>query len=223
MNNLVPDSIARSSHHQREASKFPNQHRWKKIMKILITTPNGCVGRKIVPELLAPEFSVRIVTRQPYRLANDIREQVEIVRGSTDDISTLCKALEGVDAMFWCIPRPWLQETNVRRHYERFARAASKAIREAGTPRVVSISADPRSALPEMEDILNESGAAIRHLRCGRFTENPYIPISTAAAADIADVALRLLVRTDWKGVESLSLRGLADPEHDQLFETLLT
>jgi len=192
-------------------------------MKILITTPNGCVGRKIVPELLAPEFSVRIVTRHPYRLPSDIREQVEIVRGSTDDASTLCKALEGVDAMFWCIPRPWLQETNVRRHYERFARAASKAIRETGTQRVVSISPSAASVQAAVEDILNSSGAAIRHLRCGRFTENPYIPISTAAATDIADVALRLLVRTDWKGVESLSLRGLAAPEHDQLFETLLT
>ncbi len=140
-------------------------------MKILITTPNGCVGRKIVPELLAPEFSVRVITRNLGGLPRDIREQVEIVRGSTDDASTLREALEGVDAMFWCIPRR----------------------------------------------------AAIRHLRCGRFTENPYIPISTTAAADIADVALRLLVRTDWNGIESLSLRGLADPEHDQLFETLLT
>jgi uncharacterized protein YbjT (DUF2867 family) len=192
-------------------------------MKILITTPKGCVGRKIVPELLAPEFSVRVITRHPGRLPSDIREQVEIVRGSTDDISTLCKALEGVDAMFWCIPRPSLQETNVRRHYERFARAASQAIREAGTPRVVSISPSAASVQAAVEDILNESGAAIRHLRCDRFTENPYIPISPTAAADIADVALRLLVRTDWKGVESLSLRGLADPEHDQLFETLLT
>jgi len=192
-------------------------------MKILITTPNGCVGRKIVPELLAPEFSVRVITRHPGRLANDIREQVEIVRGSTDDASTLREALEGVDAMFWCIPRPPIEETNIRSHYERFACAAAQAVREAGTPRVVSISPSAASVQAAVEDILNSSGAAIRHLRCGRFTENPYIPISTTAAADIADVALRLLVRTDWNGIESLSLRGLADPEHDQLFETLLT
>jgi uncharacterized protein YbjT (DUF2867 family) len=192
-------------------------------MKVLITTPNGRVGGKIVPELLAPEFSVRVVTRHPARLPNNIREQVEIVRGSTDDASTLREALEGVDAMFWCIPRPSLQETNIRSPYERFARAAAEAIREAGTPRVVSISPSAASVQAAVEDILNESGAAIRHLRCGRFTENPYIPISTTAAADIADVALRLLVRTDWNGIDSLSLRGLADPEHDQLFETLLT
>src|SRR6266481_575235 len=144
-------------------------------MKILITTPNGRVGGKIVPELLAPEFSVRVMTRHPGRLPNDIRGQVEIVRGSTDDISTLCKALEGVDAMFWCIPRPPIEETNIRSHYERFACAAAQAVREAGTPRVVSISPSAASVQAAVEDILNSSGAAIRHLRCGRFTENPYI------------------------------------------------
>src|SRR5262245_50636962 len=109
-------------------------------MKILITTPNGNIGRRIVPELLAPEFSVRIITRTPDRLPSDIRDQVEIVRGSIDDAGTLREAVEGVDAMFWCIPRPPIEETDIRSHYERFSRVASQAIREAETSRVVSIS-----------------------------------------------------------------------------------
>src|SRR5881397_311760 len=99
----------------------------------------------------------------------------------TGDKATLCRALDGVEAMFWCVTTESLQETNVEQHHERFACAACQAIREARTPRVVTISAGGKgsarkagriSGLHAMEEILNESGAAIRHLRCGLFMEN---------------------------------------------------
>src|SRR5215831_2646557 len=54
-------------------------------MKILVTTPTGKVGRRIVRELLAPDFSVRVVVRDPERLPKEIREQVEIICGPIDD------------------------------------------------------------------------------------------------------------------------------------------
>src|SRR6267378_7463979 len=192
-------------------------------MKILVTNPTGRIGRKLVPELLAPEFSVRVIVRDPARLPEEIRQQVEVVRGSTDDAATLRRALDGVEALFWCVPTESLQETDVEQHYERFACAGWKALREARTPRVVTISAcgkgrarkaGPISGLHAMEEILNESGAAIRHLRCSLFMENllsqvqcireqgfvsypmpGHIPIPMTAVTDVADVALRWLVR----------------------------
>lgn len=208
-------------------------------MRILVTTPAGKVGRRIVPEILAPEFSVRVITPDPAGLAGEIREQVEVVRGSTDDATTLRRALEGVEALFWCVPTPAFQETDVRGHFERFAGAASRAIRAAGTPRVVTLSAGgkrlarnagPISGLHAMEDILNETGAAIRHLRCGLFMENllwqaqalfergvlsypmpAHVPLPMVAASDIADVALRWLVRRDWSGIEAVAVHGPED------------
>ena len=209
------------------------------VMKILVTTPTGKIGGRILPELLAPEFSVRVLARQPARLPEEIREQVEVVRGSSDDAATLRRALDGVEALFWCVPTETFQEADVERHYERFARAGWQAIREAGTPRVVTISAGgkglarkagPISALHGMEEILNESGASIRHLRCGLFMENflsqqrsiqrhglisypiaGHIPIPMVAASDIADVALRWLVRRDWDGIKGVAVHGPAD------------
>jgi uncharacterized protein YbjT (DUF2867 family) len=164
---------------------------------------------------------------------------VEVVRGSTDDAATLRQALDGVEALFWCVPTESLQETNVERHYERFACAGWQAIRQAGTPRVVTISAggkglarnaSPISGLHAMEEILNESGAAIRHLRCGLFMENflslvrsilgqglisypmpGHVPIPMMAVTDVADVALRWLVRRDWKGIEGIAVHGPED------------
>jgi len=222
-------------------------------MKILLTTPTGKVGRRVLPELLAPEFSVRVIARDPARLPEEFREQVEVVRGSTDDPAVLRRALEGVESLFWCVPTESLQETNVRGHYERFARAASRAVREAGTPRVVTISAGGKglarnagriSGLHAMEDILNESGAAIRHLRCGSFMENflwqarsigergvlsypmpGHIPIPMVAVSDIADATLRWLVRRDWMGVAGVAAHGPKDLSYSQaaaVFERVL-
>jgi uncharacterized protein YbjT (DUF2867 family) len=208
-------------------------------MKILVTHPTGRIGRRILPELLAPDFSVRVIARNPRRLPIEIREQVEVVRGSADDAATLHRGLDGVEALFWCVPTASLQETNVEQHYERFACAAWQAIRQAATPRVVTISAGgkgrarhagPISGLHAMEEILNESGAAIRHLRCGLFMENfhrevegltrrgilsnpmpGHVPIPMVAAADIADVALKYLVREDWNGIEGIAVHGPED------------
>jgi uncharacterized protein YbjT (DUF2867 family) len=197
-----------------------------------------------VPELLAPEFSVRVIVRDPARLPEEIRQQVEVIRGSAEDASTLRQALDGVEALFWCVPTESLWETNVGQHYERFACAGWQAIREARTPRVVTISAGgkgharkagPISGLHAMEDILNESGAAIRHLRCGLFMENflsqarcirdqgfvsypmpGHVPIPMAAVTDIAEAALRWLVRRDWNGIEGIAVHGPDDLSYNQ-------
>src|SRR5215831_12142167 len=108
-------------------------------MKILISTPTGIIGRQLVPELLAPEFFVRVITRDPNRIPEDIRDQVDIVNGSASDSNVLREALQGIDALFWSAPDQ-TQESNTRNHYERFVQAASDAVSKAGTSRVVAIS-----------------------------------------------------------------------------------
>ena len=213
-------------------------------MKILVTTPTGRVGQEVLRELLAPEFEVRVILRNPERLPVETRDQLEIVRGSIEDGALLGQSLHGVDSLFWCIPSVGIQEHNVREYYRRMARAASQAVREAQTPRVVSISTignglapdgGPIAALHEMEEILNRSGAAIRHLRCGSFMENflklapqlaehgyfsypipGNIPVPMVAVRDVADAALRWLVRRDWDGVDAVGVHGPEDLSYNQ-------
>jgi uncharacterized protein YbjT (DUF2867 family) len=205
-------------------------------MKILVTTPNGNIGRRIIPELLSPEFTVRVIKENPAALPAEIREQVEVVSGSVTDPATLLTALDDVESLFWCIPAAAKDETDIRGHYERFARILCGAVRQAGVPRMVTISAagrelarnaGPISGLHAMEEILNESGASIRHLRCGLFMEcllpqaryifdrgalsfpiSGDIAVPLVAAHDVADVALRWLVRDDWSGVERIAVTG---------------
>lgn len=218
-------------------------------MKILVTTPTGNIGKRIVRELLAPEFSVRVIARDLARLPADVRAQVEVVRGSMEDVAVMQRALAGVEAVFFCVPTESSQETNVRAHYERFARVAAQAIRVTGTPRVVTISAvgknqarhaGPISALHAVEDILNETGAPIRHLRCGAFMENflwqtsaiiecgvlsyplpGHIAIPLVATTDVADVALRWLVRRDWTGIAGVAVHGPEDLSYNQAAATM--
>lgn len=205
-------------------------------MKILVTEPAGNIGRLIVSELLSPEFSVRVLTREPRRLPEEVREQTEVVYGAGDDLRTLISALEGVESVFWCVPPAPEAEVEVRGHHERFAHALAGAVREAETPRVVAISTPSGgrtgntglvSGWQDTENILNESGAAIRHLRCGVLMENllreaksigergmfsfrvpGQLPMPLVAAHDIADVALQWLARGNWAGIECQAVLG---------------
>jgi uncharacterized protein YbjT (DUF2867 family) len=205
-------------------------------MKILVTTPTGKIGRLMVSELLAPEFTVRVIVRDPARLHEDIAEKVEVIDGSSDDARTISRALEDVEALFWCVPSAPLHSDDLRGHYERFAYAASRVLKQTATPRVVTISGEaqglagnpgPLSDLRVMEDILNESAINVCHLRCGFFMENflmqrqsiwedglisypipGHIPQPMVATRDIADTALRWLVRRDWKGKQAVPVHS---------------
>ena len=199
-------------------------------MKILITTPGSRLGGILLPELLAPEFSVRIICRNPDRVPAGVRVQVEIIRGSIDDAQVFGQALEDVDALFWRVPRLADNETDLRGHCERFAHAAAMAIRYAETPRVVTISEvlSHRAGCQAIEDILNQSGAAIRHFRSGWLMEELLeqagsirhqgvysypiawdIGIPMTTAHDLADVVLRHLVRQDWNGIKSVGVHSV--------------
>jgi hypothetical protein len=78
-----------------------------------------------------------------------------------------------------------------------------------------------------MEEILNETGTALRHLRCGLFMENflsearstweqgmisypiaGHILIPLTSAEEVEDTALRWLVRRDWQNIEVVSIHG---------------
>jgi uncharacterized protein YbjT (DUF2867 family) len=208
--------------------------RERQAMRILVTQPTGTVGNRVVRELLEPEFSVRVLTPEPAGLSEGVRDQVEVMRGSTDDAEALRQALDGVEAVFWCVPTESPRVSDIHVHDERHARAARSALRRAGTARVVVVSvagelARQARASPslKMEEIFNESGWAFRHLHCGLLMETflaqaesilqngllsfPVqgdIGIPLVAARDVADEALRWLVRRDWEGTKRVAVNG---------------
>lgn len=219
------------------------------VMRLLITTPTGNIGSRVLRELVElGTTSVRVIVRDHGKLPQSLRGSIDIVEGSHDDPNTIAKALEGVDAMFWCQPDSIIAE-DYYGFYRRFASAGYEAIRRERTPRVVALSATggafegkagPITALREMEDILARSGAHVRFLRCGSFFENFlwqinslrdegtfYYPMAgdirhpMVASDDIARTAVRWLTRNDWKGIDGIPVLGPADLSYFEVADIL--
>jgi uncharacterized protein YbjT (DUF2867 family) len=75
---------------------------------IVVTTPTGHIGSQLVANLLAANEAVRMIARDPARLAAEVRDRlnsgVEIVAGSSDDACVLMSALEGAESLFLVVP-----------------------------------------------------------------------------------------------------------------------
>ena len=148
---------------------------------IVVTAPTGNIGSQIIPHLLAAGERVRVVARHPDKLSPEIRGNVEVVQGSTDDAAVLDRAFAGARALFWLIPFPW-NVADVKDYYLRFSRPAADAIRTRGVERVVVLSglygrslarsAGMQSPTDAPETLLAEAGAACRALWCASFMEN---------------------------------------------------
>ncbi len=54
---------------------------------IVITTPTGQIGRQILNNILDSGKSIRVIARDPSRLDPKVRDRVEVVQGSHDDIN----------------------------------------------------------------------------------------------------------------------------------------
>jgi len=203
-------------------------------MKILITAPTSRLGRLVVRELLAPEFSVRVIVADPAQLPETIQPHVEVVQGALEDAATMQDALAGVEALFFSLPPVSRWKKDVSDQHQRIVRVAARAIREARTMRVVTAWEEDndcgpdrgkRADLQDLEDILNQSGTAIRHLRVGTPEAKPMsqnkpasargagcrsMPVRAAVptTAEVADAALRWLVRRDWNGIARVPVSG---------------
>ncbi len=148
--------------------------------------------------------------------------------------------------MFWCVPQSHTQD-NVLDYYLQFTQAVAIAIRKVQIPRVVTVSSGGKglaknagaiSSLHAMEDLLNQTGAALRHLRCGNFMENflwqtgaiahqgkffyPFpgdYSIPMVATLDIGTIAAQWLMKRDWTGQSAVAVHGAEDLSLNQSAE----
>ena len=211
---------------------------------IVVTAPTANIGRQVVADLLARNAPLRLIARDPARLAPEVRERVEVVQGSHSESETLEKALTGAEAAFWLVPAdPHWQ--NVRDGYVDFARPGVEAFKRHGVGRVVGISALGRgftdnaglvTATLLMDDQIAEAGVNYRALTMPSFMDNLLrqvasikndgvisAPISgdlkapTCATRDIAAVAARLLLDDTWSGVGSVPVLGPEDLSFNEM------
>jgi uncharacterized protein YbjT (DUF2867 family) len=203
---------------------------------IVVTTPTGNVGSQLLAELLKAETEpLRVIVRDPSRLPDTVREQVQLIVGSHQDPAVLDQALDDAQGLFWLIP-PSMRASSANEYYLSFAQPAVAAIRRCQVGHVVGISsagwdfrhpAGLLSAAHAMDAELETSRAAYRSLGMGFYMENllrplprmisdgalslplsPDRPLAVIATQDIAAVAAGLLLDRSWKGTDHIPVFG---------------
>jgi uncharacterized protein YbjT (DUF2867 family) len=193
---------------------------------IVVSTPTGNIGSKLAALLLERGEDVRVIARDPSKLAVAVQEGAETIVGSHADPAALDAALAGADANFLIVP-PNGQADSVEGHYVEYGRQARAAIERNGVGHAVMIStmgggndrAGHLSAARAAEAELGRSGASVRAIAPPFFMENllnqvPAIEsgvialpsdadriLPVVAATDLSAVAAELLGDRSWTGV----------------------
>jgi uncharacterized protein YbjT (DUF2867 family) len=206
----------------------------------LITGATGNVGKELVELLVAANEPVRVLVRDPRKVAH-FGDRIEVAVGDFGQPESLAKALHGVGAAFYLVAGFDGEEAT------RSFVAAAKA---SGAPRIVMLSsllaAMPESPLGrhhlEKEQIIRDSGLPSCFLRPGMFMSNTFqwaesiksqgvvynafgngkqTPI---APRDIAAVAVRALTGSEHTG-QAIELTGgeaLSTPEQVEILSRVL-
>ena len=201
----------------------------------VISGATGNIGSVIARNLLGRKEPVRVIGRKREKLKPFEERGAEAAVGSLDDPAFLKKAYQGATAVFQMEP-PHYTSNDMRAYQRKLGETAKEAIKEAGVRHVVHLSSigaqwsegvGPVKGLHGVEELLNQTGAAVTHLRPAFFMENfysmiplikqagiiampigPEISLHMIATRDIAEAVTRLLLSHDWKGTRTMELLG---------------
>ena len=217
---------------------------------LVITAPTSNIGSRLVSDLLERGAELRLVARDPSKLASDVRDRVEIVTGSHGDAEVIDRACEGADGVFWLTPNI-SDAPSIEASFVDFARPATDAFARHGVKRVVGVSALGRgtpmadhagvvTASLEMDDLIAASGVAYRAVVNPSFMDNllnqveaireqgkffmtiePDLRAPTVATRDIAAVAAELLLDDSWEGSGEVACLGPEDLSPSEMAEII--
>ena len=205
---------------------------------IVITTPTGAIGRKVLKKLVDAGQTLRVIVRDPAKIPEDLRNRVEVIEGSHGEAGVVNKAFAGADSVFWLVP-PNFHATSLEQAYAGFTQPAAEAIRKHGVKRVVVVSAIGRgwprdtgfiSASIAMDDVIQGTGVSCRVLTMPGFMDNmlrQVQPIKNqgiffgpldpdrkdpyCSTVDIATVAAKWLLDSSWTGQQDVPVLGPED------------
>lgn len=213
---------------------------------IVVTTPTGSICHQVLEDLLERGESVRVIVRDPSRLAPQLRDRVEVIPGSHGDREVVDRAFEGADSVFWLVP-PDPHAVSLEAAFLDFTRPACDAIQAHGIRRVVTVSALGRgtpwekdaglvTASLEMDDLIAATGVDFRALVMPSFMDNLlrqvgaiksqgafFSPLAgdrkfpTCATRDIAASATQLLLDPSWSGQGHVAVLGPEDLSLDEM------
>ncbi|QGQ20979.1 NAD(P)H-binding protein [Cellulomonas sp. JZ18] len=214
-------------------------------MRIVVSTPTGQVGARVVSRLHRAGERPVLLVRDPERLSAEVRARSEVVVADLADADAVVAATAGADAVHWVVPSTGDDPLAA---YDAFGAVAATAVRANRVPRVVlqsSVGAEARGGFGEIdglgrvEEHLDGTGASVTHLRCGYFFSNllmdlealrdgvvaTQLPVEQripwVAPDDVADVAALRLLSTAWSGRTTQGVLGPEDLSAGDVARTL--
>jgi nucleoside-diphosphate-sugar epimerase len=110
--------------------------------RIAVTGATGFIGRSVCRRLLAENYSLSVLIRQPRNISLDTFGDAEIVQGDLADLDSLSRLVGGTDAVIHCAGKV---RGATQAHFDRVnvdgTRNLLRAIKSVGTrPRLLAIS-----------------------------------------------------------------------------------
>ncbi len=207
-------------------------------MKVVVTTPGGRVGSRVVQLLIQAGIRPTLLARHPDRLDPATREHADVVEADLADAAAVVRATRDADALFWVEPQAADPGGDPVAWYSMLGANAARAVTENGIGRTVflsSIGAELRSGAGEIdglartEEQLDATGATVLHLRCGYFFTNLLgeldsirngvlrAPMAVDYAQpwvdprDIGEIAAARLLSAGWSGRQVQAVHGPED------------
>jgi uncharacterized protein YbjT (DUF2867 family) len=206
-------------------------------MSIVVTTPTGNVGSRVVQLLVQAGVRPTVLLRDPAKLPSDIAAHVDTRPGDLRDADFVRTATREAEVLFWVDPTDFtVDDPNAAS--ARLGGVVADAVVANAIPRVVfqsSVGAEKRhgvgliDGLARVEEALDATGASVLHLRCGYFFTNLLGSLeglkggvlSTAMPADkpmpwvdprdIGDIVASRLLARGWTGREVHGVHGPED------------
>lgn len=205
-------------------------------MKVVVTTPTGNVGSRVVRLLIQAGVWPTLLARRPERIDAATREHAEVIAADLADATAVLSATRDADALFWVAPPTDDPDADPVAWYAGLGAIAARAVTENRIGRTVflsSVGAEMRSGAGEIdglartEELLDATGAMVMHLRCGYFFTNVGLdsvregvlraPMAVDYAMpwvdprDIGDVAAARLLSAGWSGRQVQAVHGPED------------
>lgn len=142
-------------------------------VKIGLTGATGYVGGRLLPRLEASGHSIRCLARHPQRLKRKIGPATEVVEADVQDKTSLKKALEGLDCVFYLV-HSLGQTTGFEEEEKKGAENFASIVREVGVKRIIylgGLGAGESKLSPHLRsrqhvgDLLRESGVQVIEFR----------------------------------------------------------
>ncbi len=206
---------------------------------IVVTGATGRTGHRVAEHLLAKGEAVRVLGRNPAKLAHFAQLGADPFVTNVEDTDSLARAFQGATAVYLVVPED-IAHPDLRAHQEEVSGSYAAAVARARVPYVVDLSSigaqhaqgtGPIVGLHNHEQKLNRiPGLNVLHLRAAYFMENIFmnmVPIREMgifpggvrgdwatpwiATQDIGDYAAARLAARDFSGNSTFELHGNRD------------